>query len=299
MRELQTSRVVIVDDDDLEGETFRRSLARIGIPALVFARLEDLPSEPFSGVRLAALDADFANTFESASDPEEITDPTARMLGRLLASGNGPYHALIWTEHPELAESLVGRLAANRVPPAAWTVLSKASVQIDGNWDIQKILDQIAESRNGQPGLRFLSEWERAVHDAGVVTVGDLLEGDSDTESLRTLAHLERPGASREDRLRAVADSLSRLHADALERGPTGISQGIVDSLFKGDIPKPNRRRSAQLNARLLLHKCGPGALPGSVFELELISQKLGTPDLLPSFDAVAARPVPEFELRL
>ena len=282
MKDLRAARVVIVDDLPDEGDGFRLALARDGVPALVFSRLEDLPSRPFAGVRLAALDADFTGIFGTTSDNDAITDPTAAILARLLAPGNGPYHALIWTSHPELAASLESRLAAHGRPPAACTTLAKEEVFSEGQWDVETILRRIEESRSDQPGLRFLSEWEGAVFDAGVATVDQLLHGETDTEVLGALTYTERRQAPAGQKLRAIAESLSRLHADALDRRADQYSAEIVDQLLGGDIPKPDEEQKAQLHARLLLGPAHAGASPGSIYRLDDIAGRLRKPKWFP-----------------
>jgi hypothetical protein len=287
MKELRATRVVIIDDVECEGEMLRCALARNGIPSLVFSRYEDLPSEGFTGVRLAALDADFRGTFTTAPSVDAITAPTADMLARLLAAGNGPYHALIWTKHPDLAESLRGHLEERNIPPIATTTLAKESVRDGEGWNIPQIFDRVAASREKFPGLRFLSEWEGSVYDAGVITVNDLLEGDSDTGALETLASLERPRADSEIRLRAVADSLSRLHADALERAPSRFTPETIESLFGKSIQRPDGGRAAELNSRLLIRHGERGAAPGCIYKLESIANQLESPDWLPNFETI------------
>ena len=180
MKELRASRVVIIDDDPQEADGLRSALAKDGIPSLVFTRLEDLPTDRLTGIRLAALDADFGGLYGKTTDADSITDPTAKMLAGLLAKENGPYHALIWTKRRELAASLVARLEHHEVPPAASTTLAKEDVRLpDGRWNLPMILSRIKESRSEQHGLSFLSEWEAAVFDAGITTVSDLFRGEN------------------------------------------------------------------------------------------------------------------------
>lgn len=286
MRELQTTRVVIIDDDAREGEGLRDALAEGGIPSLVFAGEDDLPSVPLTGVRLAALDADFADQYGTQPD-DVVTDPTAGMVAGLLAAENGPYHALIWTKHPGLAESLEEKLADRGFPAAAYTMLAKEEVRLGEGWDVPKILQRIEQDRSGQLGLRFLSEWERAVFDAGVATVGDLFQGETDTEVLRALSYVEREQASAEQKLRAVAEALSRLHADALDRRPGKYTEEVFDPLFGGESKAPTEERRAQLHARLLLGTASPGASPGSIYLLDAIARRLRRPKWFPSIELI------------
>ena len=286
MKELQASRVVVIDDDAEEGDGLRRALTRGGIPSLVFATLEDLPPDRLTGVRLAALDADLTGTFATAPD-DQVTDPTARMLAQLLSTANGPYHALIWTKHTELADSLVDRLTLHGVRPAAWTTLAKEEVRSNGNWDLLGILERIQESRSNKPGLSFLSEWEAAVVDAGVATIHDLLRNATETKVLRALAYVERPTASAPERLRAVTESLSRLHADSLDRQPDQHSPEVVAQLFDGSIPEPTEELIAQLHSNLLLRAPETGASPGSIYILDSIASRLGRPKWFPSMEQI------------
>ena len=279
--------MVIVDNDPDEGEGLRLALAKDGIPSLVFAGKEDLPSDRLTGVRLAALDADLGDQYGTGPDNDAITDPTALMVAELLADENGPYHALIWTKHPDLAASLKGRLKAREVPAVAYTTLPKARVLSDGQWNIPKILEEIHKSRRDLPGLRFLSEWERAVFDAGVVTVRALLQGETDTEVLGALTYVERSTASAGAKLRAVAQSLSRLHADALDRRPGKYDVDAFEPLFSGYIPTPSEERRAQLHARLLLGTAETGASPGSIYVLDSIASRLRRPKWFPGIELI------------
>ena len=287
MKELQTPRVVIVDDDFEEGDGLRRALAKDGIPSLVYAGIDDLPSAPLTGVRLVALDADLSGQYGTAED-DVVTAPTAQMVAELLGTENGPYHALIWTKHPELAQSLEARLAERQVPAAACTMLAKEEVRLgEQEWDISEILHRIRQSRSDQLGLRFLSEWERAVFDAGVATVDDIFQGETDTEVLRALSYVERQTASAEQKLRAVADALSRLHADALDRRSGEYTEEVYGPLFGGGTTAPKEERRAQLHARLLLGEASPGASPGSIYLLDDIASRLRRPKWLPGMEEI------------
>ena len=287
MKELRASRVVVIDDDAEEGDGLRRALAKGGIPSLVFAGFEDLPSDGLTGVRLAALDADLTGIFATTTNYDQVTDPTASMFAQLLAEENGPYHALIWTKHPELAASLVERLRVHQIPPAACTILAKEEVLSDGDWNILKILGRIQQSQREHPSISFLLEWEGAVFDAGVATVSDLFGNDTCTEVLGALAYTERPEATATEKLRAVTESLSRLHADALDRRSEEYSDEIVAQLLGVDIPKPSEDLRARLHGRLLLSTGEPGASPGSIYTLDSIARRLQKPKWFPSMERI------------
>ena len=186
-----------------------------------------------------------------------------------------------------LANSLEARLADEGFSAAAYTMLAKEEVRIGEGWDVPTILKRIEQDRSDQLGLRFVSEWERAVFDAGVATVGDLFQGETDTEVLRALSYVEREQASPERKLRAVAEALSRLQADALDRRSGKYSEAVFSPLFGGESTAPSEKRKAQLHARLLLGTPSPGASPGSIYLLDAIARRLQRPKWFPSIELI------------
>ena len=107
------------------------------------------------------------------------------------------------------------------------------------------------------------------------------------SEVLRALAYAARPTASAPERLRAVTESLSRLHADSLDRRSEQHSAKVVAQLFDGSIPKPTEELTALLHSNLLLSTPEPGAFPGSVYILDSIARRLGRPKWFPRMEQI------------
>ena len=81
--------------------------------------------------------------------------------------------------------------------------------------------------------------------------------------------------------------SLSRLHADALDRRSEEYSDETVDQLLGVDIPKPSEDLTARLHGHLLLSAGEPGASPGSIYNLDSIARRLQKPKWFPDEERV------------
>jgi hypothetical protein len=292
---LQTSRVLVVDDDPKDAIALMEAFARVGVGA-VFSNgdPEGMPLQPnLTGIRLAALDLDLAGAF---GQPEAgVIAPTLKCVESLIAKNNGPYLALAWTDHPEITETFRELIKALPCPPVHVLRLAKADVKRDGEYDFTQIEAHLRGAIEQAYPLGLFGLWEQLVHDAASRTVNVASESNGGwiAESQRMLAALLREASRDSDDdstcLRVLFESLDPIHFDFLDSSVTSLTgaqaaliQPLRECTYTADLAL-----KAHLNTKLLLGPPVPDPAPGSMYLAVEVATKAGE---------LAAATIPSFE---
>jgi hypothetical protein len=158
---LTGTRVLIIDDDENEVLALVRALWGENIPPLYVNPLNmELDGiRALSGVRLVFLDMDLVG---GGADDTSKLSAAAHCLRTLIASDNGPFLVVAWTNQPWLVEKLdeylfqFGEIAR----PAGWVKIAKADCQEDGAFQIDKVRERVNETLLSCAPLVMLQAWE-------------------------------------------------------------------------------------------------------------------------------------------
>lgn len=209
MNVLQTTRVVIVDDDSEEAAPLINALSSMGIGCLWFTGdAEGLPQEPVKGVRLAFLDLRLISGV--GDEPRHYISAAISVLGKIVRSENRSVGIVCWTKHEEDVQALESLLHGEGSPikPAFLLVLENKMRIMQS---IDTLAQEIRSTLKGMPGYSLLWQWEQAAHDAATSATDLLLdevEGDDEDALLLLLAGLVHAGAGEE----TVSDSACLAH---------------------------------------------------------------------------------------
>jgi len=108
MRTLETTRVCIIDDEREEYLPLIQALSRLRVGCIHVAgdKVEDLPDEPLSGLRLVFLDMKLG----TEGDDNVVTAHTAQVFSRVVSPTSAPLLVVVWTKHKDLIETFRNRL---------------------------------------------------------------------------------------------------------------------------------------------------------------------------------------------
>lgn len=284
MKGLQTSRVVVVDDDPVEADALMRGLARLGIGAVYVSGLE--PAEyaalPRDGIRLVFLDLHLLDT----ADPilhavgvlTDVVDPTSHETA-----------VVCWTKHGEEVAAFEGYLA-ERVPgfvPPFVLSLPKGDFGLTGSGgtaDVARLSAAISDAMADHHSFCLIGEWEQFVHDATSHVTVLLSKASQDGGCIGLLdvqAAVVRAaaGGSCEDQCAAMVhlvegsaqvllDHLYGPAASGME--PSATTEALLDKVKAGPHLAPGAR--ARLNKALLTAEIPPGSKTVSTGNVYLAS---------------------------
>ena len=170
MNLLQTSRVVIVDDDPKDGLQFLEALSKIGIGATYFdGNSENYPKTPQKGVRLVALDM-WLNI--AIQDENQIIGLLIKTIEKIIADDNGPYFLIAWTQNTPMVDVFKKRLKKEKpdLEPLSIDIMNKNDMYIDGDkskeFDPEKVKKKLSEIFKDIFPLDLIMGWEQSVHNA-------------------------------------------------------------------------------------------------------------------------------------
>jgi hypothetical protein len=274
MRTLETTRVCIIDDEAEEYLELIHALSRLRLGSIHIAgdKLEDLPDEPLSGLRLVFLDMQLGIEGDDAA----ITSHTAKVFSRVVPSNASPLLVVIWTKHKDLVEIFQDRLYEaypDYRGKLLFTTIEKPVGEIPAQADVLRtaITTEMAKFYPAEVVWR----WEQLVHDAASATteeIGKLAtararinnedsEEASTTKLLKALADvlLMLISAEAEKTIStqtALADLLSvlnPLHRDRLEYAVEKEDTKVAEGLVTGGLISPTPEERVGLNTMLFV----------------------------------------------
>lgn len=291
MTYLQTSRVVVIDDELPEAMPIIEALARLRIGSAYFrgTRIEDLPAAPLSGVRLAFLDMQL----ESHGTPRQIGAHTARVFSRIVDASAVPIMLILWTKHDELVDAFKQALFEGE--PRFRTALLVTKMDKPNRAeeiDARRVFAQIEAIITKHFPLDFVWLWEQLAHDATTETTNALCqlvahrtdppnEETTDADYLNTwlrelghvLRYLVRVSVGKNVApQRAGIDALevlAAMHQDRLDQEVIAGAPADLSALFGQQEEPPEKEEQAAVNSMLLAaphHDKDFSIRPGSVF---------------------------------
>lgn len=275
MNGLLGARVIIVDDKADEALPVIKAFARKGIPTTFFdGTIGELPpqSKPLSGVRLAILDMDL---IEGGASEKAKAAALVTRLERILGPANGPYVALLWTNHPELREEFESyAFSSKKLPnPILTVLLTKAECKTaTGKFRLSVVAQKLDAALSQAAPLQLLQGWEEKCFGAATAVtnaLSKLAETDAATladwrvqwkNQLLTLMHdmAEAEMAKNLDAdccAEGLYNSLNPLHTDRMESQSIELSDtesaSVVEVLAAPSATTTNQK--AQVNTMLHL----------------------------------------------
>jgi hypothetical protein len=290
MKNLQTARVCIIDDEADEYVNLIHALSRIGLGCLHIegTKEEDLPKTALSGLRLVFLDMQLGTT----GDENQITAHTAKVFSRVVAHDGGPVLVIVWTKHNHFVEAFKSRLFEKwpgYLGRLVFTRMDKPSPKSD--IDPLKLEATIREQLEKNYPLDLVWQWEQSVHDAATDTTSALAQlavkraGVAVADDEPTMANKVRTAfkfllrvmldasagrnAREESALRDLLSGLATIHADRLEHNSTAGVASSAPLLLKDKRPELTPAECCAVNAMLLVAPTDTDVTslcPGSLF---------------------------------
>ncbi len=274
MRTLETTRVCVIDDEVDEYLQLIQALSRLRLGTIHIAgdRIEDLPEEPLSGLRLVFLDMQLGTEGDDAA----ITSHTARVFSRVVPSNAGPLLVVVWTKYKDIVEAFRKRLYEaypEYQGKLLFTIIEKpvGGIPAQAN-ELRESVD--AEMRKFYPA-ELLWRWEQLVHDAASATTEEISRHatqrakitDEDSEEagtaklLKGLSEVLRIliSAEAEETISsqtAFADLLAvliPLHRDRLEHAVEREDAKVAEALVGGPAVVPTSEEKVELNTMLIV----------------------------------------------
>ena len=286
---IKTARALVIDDVAEEAAGILEAFAKEGVGAAYLSgRVEGRPDQPFTGVRLMAVDMDLYGLYGQREDPREIVEPTVQFMSETLSKDNGPYLVIAWTSKPDLVAEFE-KLVSTRLkcPPLKVIPIDKADVTNDRAYDLDLILEKVTSATKELYPFGIFTFWEQLVHDAASEVVA-LVQPKEDwpSQSADLLAALLLEASpdtdNKEVSFRSLLDALNALHSDALETNTStnyaGSESMVSDLLTRLDQTSPEiENLKPELNRRLMLGRVHPAVAPGHLYLLDdQLQQVLG-----------------------
>jgi len=269
-------KVVLIDNDYKEIEPLLQALSKLGVSyTYLDGKQENLPDEPFSGVRLVFLDIEL-DGIEGASEKNMASALMGR-LQRILGSEPGPYFIIFWTKHSDQMAQVLANLKSINTAPVGYLDFEKPTSS-DAVKTVPELLDKIKTEFKTLNAFNYLLAWEKCIENSmsdfsntffgNVVSDGNLDTWSQDILSLLgKLSHTQ----SGTNNLQGNADDLknaflmlSNSFCDTIQRkiltDVTDVSSG---TLSKTDL---TLEKVAKMNTSLFIGVPSNHPAFGSVF---------------------------------
>lgn len=282
-----------------------RALARQGVPSLCYSgvTVKDFPGNALKGIRLAVLDMNLNPSLEAGSDAKASVGLLIGVVQRLIDKDNGPFVALAWTSNKTLVTEFqegLSKIYPGSTPVFVQSLEKPQFKDVNGEYDIVKIGEQLEHAMNSAWPLGLLASWEIRVSSSssevtnaigGLATRGDLFASPSATVPLgqhqpsasetwknrsaailRALADASgKDGMNARGCILALFETLNPLQFDQLQRMDHEDMVNDGQKLLEISPPLVHPTEEAELNTMLLVSKVTPsdrGARPGNLYRL-------------------------------
>ena len=263
---LRTARALVIDDDADEAIPLITALGRLGIGAVYLPgdKAEELPAEPFRGIRLAFVDM----KLNIEGSPKQVVGKTVNVLRRVLTQEESPCIIVVWTKHPSYLDEfkdMLGTALPKLQPGVVW------QMEKPTKFDIAKITGEISANLADLWPLGVLLAWEQMAHDAATgatETISTVVAGEASGANGGTvvqrwqrsvksvLAALFRAGGGqivdRNRAIRTLLEGLNALHLDHLENEEREICDSNANKLLWDNVGNLSNTGKVDLNTRLL-----------------------------------------------
>ena len=284
---VQHNKVIVVDDNEMEGHDIVKALWNGQVPVHFFKydepalmALSGQNTVKHCGVRAVVMDINLSGTGVVG---KSNYDAAVKTINTLISSENGPWVLITWSSHNDKSDELYERLREKlpeKLRPIAKKSLDKKNFQ-NGNSHDGITLDQhISSILNSYEALNMLIVWEADIQRKLSSVIGSIAEvahseNISDFDGnlawlLDVLAKKEsNDGASAPELRSAFYEILANLIKDKIDSSPSQ-SQWINKTNIKA--PATKKRLvlwGRRINTILHLDIGGQfnGQYPGSIFE--------------------------------
>lgn len=284
MKGLQTTRVLVLDDDMEEARPFMEALAKRSIGCIYFRGDDEskLPSEEdrLTGIRLAALDLDLGIGGEAG----RVIDMLVETLNKIIHKGNGPYLAIAWTSKDDTYfEEFRNRQSDLDCHPVGLIKMQKTD-----DADIDTIFTKIEASMEEAYPLGLLSYWEGIIHESSgsvmqVLPVAVDWEKQSQQALRLILDHAATSHEHAVPQLAALVSTFNALQLDSLDSYIASITEEDAYVLVSplGSLSGESTDEldlKAKLNFRLLCTEPASDTAPGNIYDCDNICLQGTTP---------------------
>jgi len=167
MKLLRKAQVLVIDNEKAEAKPILAALNRSDIPVLFYSgRVEELPSDPMTGVRLLFLDIELEG-MGGKSDKDKASSLCGVVSKLIDLRKNGPLSIVFWTKHVEIATSVVESLTKNYSCHISHAEMDKNDFKAnEANFDFNKVREALDKEVKKQKMIDLYAMWEDAVSDA-------------------------------------------------------------------------------------------------------------------------------------
>jgi hypothetical protein len=308
MTGLSGARVVLLDDESSEAIPIIKAFSKMGVPVVFFdGKSAELPTKKkkLRGVRLAILDMNLGVT----GSKETIASTLVQAFSRIIDDDNGPYGVLIWTNHPDLRDTVARYIFehATLPKPVFMVMLKKAAFKISRakgaphRFAVRKLSTKLLQILAENSPLECLQVWEGNCFRAATNVTNSIAELSSTVtanldqwrqawreETLKLLLVISKASAeehlTKENCIPSIFLALNPLHSDRMdllvEELGVGLS-GHVDKIMAATGESATERK-AKVNTMLhlaadQLDKFNPGNL--------YVFDKKSRPDFMPTIE--------------
>lgn len=168
VRNLNTARVLLVDDTPAEAIPILIALGNIGVGCVYVKgdKYEELPAVPIDGIRLVFLDMRLAE----GGDQKAALSKTISVLQRCIPKYTMPLVVVCWTKHAEDIK-IFKRMAVKEIPGLKQGFIEgmiKPKGTNPAKW--KGILGQIIAKLKPYDALGLVWQWENIIHGAATET---------------------------------------------------------------------------------------------------------------------------------
>jgi len=160
----ERQKIVVVDDVYDEIKPFLSALWKKGISCIYFdGQPKNLPSSPFSGVRIIFLDIVLGTEGTSAKNKAA---PAANIVKHIVGDKPSPYFIVFWTKHTELIDEVLRYLDLDNISPVGHLKLFKKPQSNDNIKTTDEILNEMDSKFNELGVFDYMLTWENIVEKA-------------------------------------------------------------------------------------------------------------------------------------
>ena len=263
MNYFNTSRVAIIDDRSDEAMPVIKALGKLGIGCIYLdgQDFNNLPAEPYDGIRVVFIDMDL----DVGGELNQIISKTINVLKRIVSQKSNPCLIIAWTKHDDYVQAFEAAVKSD-MPD----LIRPSIIRMDkplSTFNEKHISDTIFHTLNQYWPLEIIWAWEQLAHDAATLTSKEIIE-ITEVEfknkgfkaavkalksTLRTM--LEASGGKsvhdNTDYLDSfLLETLASINIDSIENIPRNFDNAKIAELLDHD--KLSNEYKPKLNTKLL-----------------------------------------------
>ena len=271
---------VVIDDKEDDAFPLIRALWKLGISCRYFSgKVNELPAQPVSGVRLVFLDLVLDETAAS-TNPDDKVSKVINVLLKVIGSDDSFYLAMLWTanSNSDLPYKLKQKLEETGITKSfSFETLNKADFRDGDKYDENRLNKEIRKRISKLKQTKLLLEWEDIVDKARANTINTFLEGwyqNNDQDQLSDLlfrlseAYTKVDNSSNKKKAVNALLAFNSIFTDTLENDIRTKDFWGVSQIKKSNSNKDSIQKRATINRKLILFNYQNTELyPGNVYE--------------------------------